>query len=484
MTMLDIENRAVDTPQRLQTVEPPAIPTLWGLTPSQLHDRFWAARGVQVVRCCERTQLAEDAELYLLMAPQLLALFRLRPLIDRLSWIRPQVMWVRLSDDSNSGYREKVITRSDGALVRIERCYGGSDARLARVALTSSKAIARMWQSAANPQEAWQILRGRVSRLDRTSASLQGRACDRTDPDEIARFMHELVEVWHRPDATVDRAHQHAADVWIDPESTASESTRFIGPTWIGAGRNLSESDVVIGSAVLWDDPKSRPKAGDVPWDRLEPTGPIAHPHRAEMVGRSEWFGKRAFDVAFAFFALALVLPIFPLVMLAIYLEDGRPFFFAHWRETRGGRQFPCLKFRSMRKDADEIKKRLCKENQADGPQFFIENDPRVTRVGRILRKTHIDELPQFFNVLTGDMSIVGPRPSPFKENQYCPAWREARLSVRPGVTGLWQVMRTREEGLDFQEWIRWDMQYVNRQSLPLDLWIIFQTVRHIILRK
>jgi lipopolysaccharide/colanic/teichoic acid biosynthesis glycosyltransferase len=147
-----------------------------------------------------------------------------------------------------------------------------------------------------------------------------------------------------------------------------------------------------------------------------------------------------------------------------------------HKRETMGGREFPCLKFRSMRKDAELIKAALSDKNQADGPQFFMENDPRLTRVGRFIRKTNIDELPQFFNVLVGHMSIVGPRPSPRRENQFSPAWRDARLSVRPGVTGLWQVNRTRIRGADFQEWIKYDIQYVENQSWRLDLKIIGKT--------
>jgi lipopolysaccharide/colanic/teichoic acid biosynthesis glycosyltransferase len=134
-----------------------------------------------------------------------------------------------------------------------------------------------------------------------------------------------------------------------------------------------------------------------------------------------------------------------------------------------------------MRKDAEQIKAQLIAENSADGPQFFMENDPRVTRIGRFLRKVQFDELPQFINVLAGHMSVVGPRPSPEKENQYCPAWREARLSIRPGVTGLWQVSRTREPQTDFQEWIRYDLEYVQHQSFVGDLRIIFETVRHII---
>ena len=106
-----------------------------------------------------------------------------------------------------------------------------------------------------------------------------------------------------------------------------------------------------------------------------------------------------------------------------------------------------------MRNNAEQLKKQLAEQNKCDGPQFYIEDDPRITRFGKIMRKCNIDELPQLLNVLIGHMSMVGPRPSPHNENQYCPPWREARLSVRPGITGLWQVMRSRQDGLDFQEW-------------------------------
>jgi lipopolysaccharide/colanic/teichoic acid biosynthesis glycosyltransferase len=105
-----------------------------------------------------------------------------------------------------------------------------------------------------------------------------------------------------------------------------------------------------------------------------------------------------------------------------------------------------------------------------------MDDDPRITRIGRFLRKTNLDELPQFWNVLAGDMSVVGPRPSPEDENQFAPAWREARLSVKPGITGLWQIRRTRKAGSDFQEWIKYDIEYVERQSLWLDLRIIWRT--------
>src|SRR6266576_5803986 len=116
-------------------------------------------------------------------------------------------------------------------------------------------------------------------------------------------------------------------------------------------------------------------------------------------------------------------------------------------------------------------------ERQAD------ENDDRITGIGKFLRKTNLDEIPQFFNVLVGHMSVVGPRPSPYSENQFCPAWREARLSVRPGITGLWQVRRTRRAGSDFQEWIKYDIEYVENRTMWLDIKIIFGTALHILKR-
>ena len=136
-----------------------------------------------------------------------------------------------------------------------------------------------------------------------------------------------------------------------------------------------------------------------------------------------------------------------------------------------------------MRRDAESMVQELQALNKADGPQVFIENDPRVTRIGTFLRKLQIDETPQFWNVVRGEMSFVGPRPSPEKENQFCPAWRELRLSVRPGITGLWQVSRTRAPGEDFQEWIKYDIEYVRTASLLVDLKILLRTIRGIITR-
>lgn len=452
-------------------------PTTWGLSPNDLHDHFWTARGVRVVRPGDARPLDGDVEQYLLIGSRTLVLFRLRELVDLLSWVEPRVLYLRVRNTRNTGYRELAVVDANARFLRFRREYGNLDLRSVRVALTRDRGLAELWRRAADDRQAWRHLR-RGSRGSRCEAkAIQARLYDVSRSEEVASFMHCLVEFWPHPGSAVANVHKVAAGVWAYQQSKPDPSVRFVGPVWIGAGRTLEPGEIVLGPAVLWDDPACRPSAQTVPVDEIEPMPQDGRtPQRR---GRTSFHRrtKRVCDVIFAVTVLLLTLPIYPIVMLAIWLEDGRPLFFAHRRETLGGREFPCIKFRSMRNDAEEIKQHLSGKNQADGPQFFIEHDPRLTRVGRIIRKLNIDELPQFLNVLMGDMAVVGPRPSPHKENQFCPAWREARLSVRPGVTGLWQVMRTRRRGLDFQEWIRYDIEYVEHVSWRLDLWIIWRTI-------
>jgi lipopolysaccharide/colanic/teichoic acid biosynthesis glycosyltransferase len=187
---------------------------------------------------------------------------------------------------------------------------------------------------------------------------------------------------------------------------------------------------------------------------------------------------KRAFDVLVSAGALVLLAPLFFLVSLLIKLDSRGPVFFCHRRESRGGKEFPCVKFRSMVADAHERQRELYAQNEVDGPQFKLKKDPRVSRMGRWMRATNVDELPQLINVLLGHMSLVGPRPSPFRENQVCVSWRRARLSVRPGITGLWQVCRSDDRsGGDFHEWIYYDIAYVRHFSLWLDFRILLATI-------
>jgi lipopolysaccharide/colanic/teichoic acid biosynthesis glycosyltransferase len=187
---------------------------------------------------------------------------------------------------------------------------------------------------------------------------------------------------------------------------------------------------------------------------------------------------KRIADCLAAMVVLILFAPLLPCVALAIKLNSPGPVFYRDKRQGLHGKAFGCLKFRTMVTGAHEIQEKLRVVSQVDGPQFKMEDDPRISTVGRFLRETYIDEIPQFFNVLLGQMSIVGPRPSPEAENTLCPFWRDARLSVRPGITGLWQLYRTRQPMKDFQEWIHYDTEYVRNLSLKMDLRTCWQTAR------
>jgi len=452
-------------------------PTIWGLGPVELHDHFWAARGVHVVRQGEVRGLSPDAELFMLTDPRTFVMFRMRALVETLSWVRPAVTFVRVRGASRRDYREQVLSDADDRFVSFRRIYGRSDSRLARVVLTRSPEIARAWQRAGDIHEAWRELRRRTRRSRREVIVTAGRVYDSSSGAETADYVRDLVNFWARPSTSIKQVRKVQPGVWAHEAAEVGAASRFVGPVWVGAGRSTAGCRNVLGPAVLWDDPESRPQEREIQWGEIEPTEWQMRVVQKSRRRRSLFAAlKRTFDVAFALAVLLLTLPVYPFVMLAIWLEDGRPFFFGHKRETLGGKEFPCLKFRSMRKDADKIKAQLAAANQADGPQFFIERDPRLTRVGRLIRKLNVDELPQFLNVLVGHMSVVGPRPSPHSENQFCPAWREARLSVRPGVTGLWQVRRTRRRGCEFQEWIRYDLEYVDTYGWCTDLRIIFAT--------
>jgi lipopolysaccharide/colanic/teichoic acid biosynthesis glycosyltransferase len=448
--------------------------TIWGLDPIQLHTRFWAAHGVQVVRQGEPSQIVKHAELFLLTDPRSLVIFKLSPVMDVLNWIQPQVLFLRLHDIRERGYREKAVTDPSDRFVRFQRLYESAD-RLARVVLTPEREIAQLWQSASDPLNGWRRLRRFTPRIDRVTISADGQVYDRTIDREVSHFLHDLVRDWKRPDSTITRATKADSETWRDPAAKIDPAAKLIGPVWVGAGRSVPAGSTVIGPAVVWDDPVVRPSSEALQWLAIEPKA-LPEEVNARPLPFAAATAKRLFDIFFACVALLFTAPLYPFIMFAIWMEDGRPFFFSHRRETIGGREFGCIKFRSMRKDAEKIKQQIKVLNQADGPQFYIENDPRLTKVGKWLRKYNLDELPQFWNVLMGDMSIVGPRPSPFTENQYCPPWREARLSVRPGITGLWQIRRTRRQGNDFQEWIRYDLEYVEKASWRLDMIILFKT--------
>lgn len=454
----------------------PNQPTIWGLDAVQLHSRYWASRGIQVVRQGEPSELVGHAELFLLTDPRTMTIFRTTDVVEQLAWLDADLMVLRLSDTRDRGYRELAMTDEQGHFVRFRREYGGSDSRLARVALTPDIEVARMWQAARDPRSGWRRLRTVIRRKNRWTMSVRGRVYDRQTESEVASFARDLVETWRHPDSTIPDIRESGRGVWSMNGGSSGIGARVDGPVWIGAGRTLPETAPAVGPAVIWDAPAARPVPGAIRWLDLQPTAPPAFPSPRPKAPLAR-AAKRAFDIVFATIALACTLPLYPFIALAIVLEDPGPVFFVHKRETLGGKVFGCIKFRSMRTDADKIKKQLKSQNKADGPQFYIPNDPRLTRVGGFLRSCQLDEIPQFINVLLGHMSVVGPRPSPHEENQFYPPWREARLSVRPGVTGLWQIKRTRAAGTDFQEWIKYDIEYVERATFGLDLYIIWKTI-------
>jgi lipopolysaccharide/colanic/teichoic acid biosynthesis glycosyltransferase/NDP-sugar pyrophosphorylase family protein len=183
---------------------------------------------------------------------------------------------------------------------------------------------------------------------------------------------------------------------------------------------------------------------------------------------------KRSIDLTCSFLGLFLISPLFLFIALVIKYDSPGPVLFRQRRCGRGGKEFWMIKFRTMTVDAEKKQKELHAQNNVDGPVFKLYNDPRVTRVGRFLRKTSLDELPQLFNVLNGEMSLVGPRPLMMREMKYSPAWRDMRLRVKPGVTGLWQLRGRSRPG--FHEWIRQDIEYVKKQSFFLDVQILLKT--------
>lgn len=186
---------------------------------------------------------------------------------------------------------------------------------------------------------------------------------------------------------------------------------------------------------------------------------------------------KYGFDRVAAALLLILALPIMALSMLAIRLSSkrGEPFFYGQTRVGLNGRQFTLWKFRSMRVGADRELDRLQEQNEMDGPVFKIKRDPRVTFVGRLLRRWSIDEIPQLYNVLRGDMSLVGPRPPIPAEVAKYDRWQRRRLSMKPGITCLWQVMGRNK--LSFDTWMKLDLQYIDNWSLMLDFKILLKTV-------
>jgi lipopolysaccharide/colanic/teichoic acid biosynthesis glycosyltransferase len=189
---------------------------------------------------------------------------------------------------------------------------------------------------------------------------------------------------------------------------------------------------------------------------------------------------KRLIDVLASAAGLLLLSPAIAAIAALIKLDTAGSIFFTQPRTGRGGRPFTIYKFRSMSADAEERKPQLSVLNEQDGPAFKMEKDPRVTRVGRLLRATSLDELPQLWNVLLGEMSLVGPRPLPISEAARCRPWHKHREDVTPGLTCLWQV-KDRRTKIPFDEWMRMDLRYIRERSWRLDARLLWQTAAFVL---
>ncbi|HAT4212235.1 sugar transferase [Clostridium perfringens] len=196
---------------------------------------------------------------------------------------------------------------------------------------------------------------------------------------------------------------------------------------------------------------------------------------KVDQGNRIYLFFKRLIDILGAGFGLIILSPIFLIVAIAIKVEDSKgSVLFSQKRVGQYGKKFNMYKFRSMVSNAEELKAKLMEQNEMSGPMFKMKHDPRITKVGKFIRKTSIDELPQLINILKGEMSLVGPRPSLPKEVDKFEPWMLERLEVKPGLTCYWQVMGRND--IDFEDWMKLDIKYVHDRNLWLDIKLIFKT--------
>jgi lipopolysaccharide/colanic/teichoic acid biosynthesis glycosyltransferase len=199
------------------------------------------------------------------------------------------------------------------------------------------------------------------------------------------------------------------------------------------------------------------------------------NPATALFRGNAYRIVKRILDLTLALLILPIVLPLIIISAAAIKIENlNGPIIYSQLRTGRGGNLFKMYKFRTMVPNADELKEKYAHLNELEWPDFKIKNDPRITKIGKVLRKTSMDELPQIFNILAGDMSIVGPRPTSFGPERYN-IWHTERFDVLPGVTGLWQIAGRGE--VDFDDKLRLDILYIKKRCLMLDILILIKTV-------
>lgn len=247
----------------------------------------------------------------------------------------------------------------------------------------------------------------------------------------------------------------------VDPAEVRSRATRAMPETTV-------PGPVSVRTPV-------RERREEIDWDAVLP--PRAGTRRWRIAKRV----KRVIDVVGATAALVVLSPVFLLAAILVRLSGSGPIIYRWDAVGRRGRRFVGYKFRTMIPDAETLKPEILEHNEMrNGPVFKMKDDPRVTRIGRWLRRLSVDELPQLFNVLKGDMSLVGPRPPLPEEYERFEPWQRGKLTVTPGITCLWQV-GGRNEIADFHDWVALDLEYIRRWSLLLDLKILLRTIPAVI---
>jgi lipopolysaccharide/colanic/teichoic acid biosynthesis glycosyltransferase len=264
------------------------------------------------------------------------------------------------------------------------------------------------------------------------------------------------------------------------PQKSRRDDDETGNPNGRGGGRHSTDRIVVVREsepATATAAAITEPDSWDADNLNMTDTGRLRH-----LFERPTPLWKRIIDVTAAGTGLLVLSPLLLLLAAAIKLDSRGPVIFRQHRAGRGGRPFTMFKFRTMVTDAEQRKHELMQFNEIDGPAFKIRHDPRVTRVGLLLRRLSLDELPQLVNVLIGDMTLVGPRPLPCKESDRCEHWHRARLHVTPGLTCTWQISGRSE--IAFDEWMRMDIDYVRNRGLWTDLRILACTVPAVVTRR
>lgn len=274
-------------------------------------------------------------------------------------------------------------------------------------------------------------------------------------------------------------SHQRVVDVtvytyptnWTRKVEEGGEASDVTGGGDRRAGGRGRRAPAVAGVAEVGQDVPVVARARDARGE----TGTGASAAMEDLFVRPMPIGKRIFDIVATSLIVLMISPLLVLAALAVWLSSPGPIIFRQKRAGLGGKPFTMYKFRSMYADAEARMAELRKLNEADGPVFKMKNDPRITPIGRFIRKTSIDELPQLFNVLLGNMSLVGPRPPIIAETKEYETWQHRRLEVTPGITCIWQV--SGRSNISFEQWMRMDVQYSHITSISADVKILLKTI-------